>query len=79
MLRDKRYTPPEMWDMLEGRFNYDYRTAFDPRNPTIDGLSIDWQPVTYVNPPFSQLKRWIDKAMAEMRAGRVQRLALVVP
>ena len=81
MERDKRYTPTEMFDMLEGRLCYDYRQAFDPCpvNPTIDGLSIDWGPTCYVNPPFSQLKRWVDKALHEMSVGRVKRLALVVP
>lgn len=42
---------------------------FDP-NPKFDGLSIDWLDKTYVNPPYSKVEPWIDKAIIENRKGK---------
>ena len=36
-----------------------------PTNPTFDGLSIPWKNKNFVNPPYSQIMKWLDKAFAE--------------
>ncbi len=36
-----------------------------PANPTFDGLSIQWKKKNFVNPPYSQIMKWLDKAFAE--------------
>src|SRR5580698_867365 len=43
--------------------------CFDPCpvNPTFDGLEIRWHGHAFVNPPYSQIPQWIDKAMKERR------------
>lgn len=35
------------------------------------GLLHDWSDCTYVNPPFSELRAWIDKARSETEQGRI--------
>ena len=40
-----------------------------PINPSFDGLSVDWQPLCYVNPPYKDVKLWIEKALYEIDQG----------
>ena len=51
------------------------------------GLSTPWvvpesaaQPwIVYVNPPFNDVDSWLSKALDEIRAGRVKRVAMLLP
>lgn len=58
----------EIWNQW-GIYKEDF---FDPcpLNPKFDGLNIDWKPLNYVNPPYSNLKDWVDKAYFETKQGR---------
>lgn len=58
-------------DYLYGRLNSIYRFDFDPcpLNFTKDGLSTDWGKRNFVNPPFSKIARFLDKAIIEMGKG----------
>ena len=51
-------------------------TMFDPCPPpdehgnfAPDGRTVDWKPLTFCNPPFSQWHEWRDKAVAEAKRG----------
>jgi len=48
---------------------------FDPCplevNPKWDGLSIDWGRKTYVNPPYSEPLKWVEKAIIEKKKGKL--------
>lgn len=50
-------TPPDLYP----------QDCFDPCpvNPTFDGLTIEWHGQAFVNPPYSQIAQWIEKAFAE--------------
>lgn len=48
------------------------RTKLDELN----GLRVDWQPHTFVNPPYSDPSPWIDKAIKEFRKGNTVVLLL---
>lgn len=54
---------------------------FDPcpinENPKINGLFIDWKDRTFVNPPFSNIEKWIIKAINENKKG--YRIAILLP
>ena len=60
-------------------------SEFDPapRNPTFDGLEIDWVckegETVYVNPPFRHMKRWTKKVLHEINSGRVKDCVLMMP
>lgn len=36
-----------------------------------DGLGSDWKDKTFVNPPYSDIDRWVDKAIEENMKGRL--------
>ena len=51
-----------------------FKDWFDPcplnDNPEIDGLQIAWKDKTYVNPPYSNPKPWVIKAITEAKQGK---------
>lgn len=51
-----------------------FENWFDPcplnEAPTIDGLSIEWGAKTYCNPPYSDVKTWVRKGVAEHKKGK---------
>lgn len=55
--RDFYQTPPFILEAVTNFFGPDW---FDPcpANPDFDGLAIKWPEKTYINPPFSQYKKW---------------------
>ena len=46
---------------------YWMQNYFDPcpYNSSFDGLQIDWKERNFVNPPYSQISKWIDKSIEE--------------
>ena len=40
-----------------------------PRPEGFDGLAIDWGEKAFVNPPWGNLRPWVDKALVESRKG----------
>lgn len=73
---DERYTPPEVMLSLERLFG----KMFDPcpQNYTIDGLTRDWSACKcFVNPPYSNIRAWAEKAVEEMHKGAF--VAFLIP
>ncbi len=70
---DNHKSPSWILDLFSG--------WFDPcplnDSPEIDGLSIDWKDKTYVNPPYSKPKPWIEKAILENKKGKT--IAMLLP
>lgn len=52
-----------------------FKDWFDPcplnYSPVADGLLIDWGYRTYVNPPYSEPLKWVEKAIQEMKKGKL--------
>ena len=48
---------------------------FDPcplnPNPDPDGLKIEWRNRTYVNPPYSNPLKWVEKTIEESKKGKL--------
>jgi hypothetical protein len=69
---DKWGTPPTFYQKLHEEFFFD---DFDPcplnwKEGDPDGLEIEWAETTFVNPPFSKINLWIQKADKEWRKGK---------
>lgn len=71
--QDVYLTPPELFATFEQLYNVtNLRQAFDPcpwPEAKVDGLEIEWEPITFCNPPFSKAAAWIKKAQLEAKRG----------
>jgi site-specific DNA-methyltransferase (adenine-specific) len=75
--KDEWGTPKELLDDLElefGPLSDPCPITWKPGDP--DGLSIEWGPVTFVNPPYSEWQRWVEKAYNEYLKGKTVILLL---
>lgn len=62
-------TPVKLYKKLDEEFNFDFDPC--PINPSFDGLSIEWGKINFVNPPYNESAKWIEKGFNEYRKGKV--------
>jgi transcriptional regulator with XRE-family HTH domain len=90
--RDSRFTPPEFMESIYATFG---KIDLDPcghmLSPVIasrrillsgggDGLVDDWSGgVAFLNPPFSELLKWLRRALDQWRCGNVGTVVCLVP
>lgn len=90
--RDSRFTPPDFMADVYAAFG---EVALDPcahvLSPVIakrrillseggDGLTDDWSgKLVFMNPPFSQLLKWLRRAHEQWQAGAVETVVCLVP
>jgi len=63
----------DLWKTPSKIYNwYMEHNFFDPCpvNPDFDGLQIEWKDKNFVNPPYSQISKWIDKAIKENKKNK---------
>lgn len=48
-----------------------------PVNPQFDGLTTEWQKLNFVNPPYSEIDKWVDKAIEESK--KAKETTLLIP
>lgn len=71
---DNYATPPELYNELNKRFNFDFDPCpYNEGEIINDGLKMEWGKSNYVNPPYSQkLKEsFIKKGIKEMKKGKL--------
>ena len=61
---DNYPTPKWLLDVFDGWYDP------CPLNPTFDGLKTEWEQRTYVNPPYSEPLKWVEKAIEESKKGK---------
>lgn len=62
---DNWQTPPELYKQLNQEFNFDFDPC--PLNSSFDGLKINWRKRNFVNPPYSKIKQFLEKAELELQ------------
>ena len=69
---DVHLTPDNVFEIIEKNWGYSREEMFDPcpENPQWNGFDISWQPVNFVNPPYTLLKEFFYKAIRETDVGR---------
>ncbi len=90
--RDSRFTPPDFMEHVQAAFGeIDLDPCAHRLSPVVarrrilldeggDGLVDDWSGrLAFVNPPFSELTRWLERAHGEWSAGRVETVVCLVP
>ena len=68
---DRWQTPKEFYDKLNDEFHFNFDPCpIDWETTDPDGLLIEWDTVTFVNPPYSKVAKWIEKAHQEWKKGK---------
>jgi phage N-6-adenine-methyltransferase len=63
-------TPEDIYSALNAEFNFNHDPC--PLNPDgKGGLESEWGTSTYVNPPYSKPRPWIEKAIEESKNGKL--------
>lgn len=61
-------TPTELYQELDRIFKFDFDPC--PLNPTFDGLTVEWGSSNFVNPPYSDIESFLEKAVEQKRRGK---------
>ena len=90
--RDSRFTPADFMSHIHAAFGeVDLDPCAHRLSPVVarrrilldeggDGLVDGWSGrLVFVNPPFSELTRWLERAHGEWRAGKVETVVCLVP
>ncbi len=73
-------TPPDLMELLQKEFNFDFDPCPYPKPENFDGLTVEWGQRNYVNPPFGSIMHkgkkkgptaWMRKAIAEHKKGKL--------
>jgi len=74
---DEWTTPKDLYNAL----NEDHAFTFDPCpiNYTVDALTIDWHGSVFVNPPYSRIKEFIAKGVAEIQQNHCEKIVWLLP
>lgn len=75
-MSDNWKTPKALYDKLNEEFRFDFDPCPYNETPDFDGLRIDWGKINFVNPPYSEWQKWVDKAYREYRKGKTVVLLL---
>jgi site-specific DNA-methyltransferase (adenine-specific) len=70
-------TPKEVLDSLKNEFG----NLFDPCpiNPNFNGLEIEWEDKTYVNPPYNNIHNWLQKAHSQLSKNNCSLIIFLLP
>jgi len=69
-------TPMWLYDQLDNEFHFTLDPC--PLYPNFNGLSIPWIGNIFVNPPYSQVKKWLTKAQKELESGNADVIVFLV-
>lgn len=70
-------TPKELYNKLNNEFNFTFDPC--PLRSEEDGLNIDWVGNIFINPPYSNIKGFLEKGLNELKKGNANVLVYLVP
>ena len=53
-------TPKAFYQALNAEFNFDFDPC--PSEPLFDGFKKQWGQVNFINPPYNEIKKWVECA-----------------
>lgn len=85
--RDNLGTDPELFAKLDERFHFTLDVAASSKNAKcndfydewMNGLGLAWTGRVWCNPPYSQIRDWVEKAWAEWETGDCELIAMLLP
>ena len=76
-INDNWKTPKDVYDKLNSEFSFDFDPCPLNDKPDVDGLRISWGKSNFVNPPYSNIAKWCEKAYKESLSGKV--VVMLIP
>jgi len=72
-------TPIKLYEELDKEFHFDFDPCPSLKKITWEdhGLAIEWGKCNFVNPPYSDIKRWVAKAYREWEKGKI--VVMLIP
>tara|TARA_R100001129_G_scaffold158378_1_gene122091 strand:+ start:244 stop:657 length:414 start_codon:yes stop_codon:yes gene_type:complete len=67
---DNWQTPKWLYEELNNEFDFDFDPC--PLNSTFDGLACKWGKRNFINPPYSNVKGFLQKAHEELENGNAE-------
>lgn len=74
---DDYSTPKEFYKALDTEFNFTFDPC--PLRSNEDGLQTDWVGNIFINPPYSNIKGFLEKGLSELEKGNAKTLVYLVP
>lgn len=68
---DNWRTPEKIYNELNKEYNFDFDPCPLKENPEFDGLEIEWGKRNFINPPYSEVAKWIKKGYEENKKGKL--------
>ncbi len=72
---DNWKTPEGFYRELDKEFHFDYDPC--PLQSDFDGLQQNWGKSNFVNPPYSDISKWVEKAWQESKTGKT--IVMLIP
>ena len=76
-ISDDWKTPEDLYDGLNKEFNFNFDPC--PLECDFDGLNLNWRKRVFVNPPYSNVKNFMYKAISELALGNSDVVVFLVP
>lgn len=74
---DQWATPSHVYEALNKEFNFNFDPCPLNAAPSFDGLAAEWGSTTFVNPPYSKIAAWCEKAYNEALKGKT--VVMLIP
>ncbi len=74
---DQWSTPAHVYNALDEEFNFNFDPCPLNAAPTFNGLIVAWGTKTFVNPPYSNIAVWCEKAFTEAAQGKT--VVMLIP
>lgn len=76
---DNYSTPHLFYERLDNEFKFNFDPCPLKHNFLWDGLDVDWNGNIYCNPPYSNIKPFLEKAINEIKLGRCEIAVFLIP
>lgn len=70
-------TPPAFYAQLDQEFAFTFDPC--PLHSEVDALSLSWNGSVFINPPYSNIRAFLEKGLAELEIGHCHTLVYLVP
>lgn len=68
-------TPTDFYKGLDKEFKFDFDPC--PTNPNFNGLTIEWKKCNFVNLPYKEISKWVQKSYLEWKKGKT--VVMLIP